>query len=104
MNQAKTTIFPSRVIMMFLAFAISYIRPTTANFEFTGVERNFAIGIENADDDDFILSRNGGGFFPKNLNRCRTISEFETQRYSNELYFLVSNDLFLFPIVSLQLI
>lgn len=79
MNQAKTTVFPSRVIMMFLALVMSHIRPTTANFKFTGVERNFAIGIENADDDDFILSRNGGGFFPKNLNRCRTISEFETQ-------------------------
>ncbi len=76
MVRTKMSVLPDRVFMLFLALMTSYIQLVTANFEFTGVERNFAIGIANAYDDDFVLSGNRGGFFPKNLNRCRTISKY----------------------------
>ena len=73
--QTKTAPLPSRVFMLFLALVTSHIQQATANFEFTGIERNFAIGIADADDDDFVLSRNNaGGFFPRNI--CRTISKY----------------------------
>ena len=73
--QTTTAALPNRVFMLFVALATSYIQQATANFEFTGIERNFAIGIADADDDDFVLSRNNaGGFFPRNV--CRTISKY----------------------------
>jgi uncharacterized surface protein with fasciclin (FAS1) repeats len=61
-------------VWVLMVLATSLLQPASCNFfHLTGIEKTFAVDIEDSDDDDFVLNRNRGGSHSK--RKCRTITD-----------------------------